>query len=736
VSDELESLQKQLADLQADLAKANEVLAPLNDKQAELNAQSHQIKEAFKQQMEAIAAQQKVINDQKFQAQSIANKLSSAANNLNAKIKAEQQEIEKKKAAEEKAKRQAEQYNALTASFDKATMTAKWREWAKDHQIQAGHKITMDRYVILADVMGLGKTLESIITCDMAQSLTKEASPEFPWMGQEEEVWVPEQQVWSQKAIDAYLNHTWPFEDYSTYRADVLIDQQTGDLTYKGKPFEVGAKTPYIPYDKKNALKNQGFIDVIPGKYETQIVNSVTRPVGRRILYFCPAPLLSNVLEEWRNWAPHRASIYIGAMSKKERAFALDHLPSNEYTIIVNYEAWRRDKALIDKLGSLNFDTIIVDEAHMIKDRKSQAYKGVKEIIDQNQPEYVIPMTGTPILNRPQELFSILTLVNPKEFADERTFLWKYCEEYYPDGNENNPKWRFKPGGLDALAKKISTNFLRRTKEQAGIILPDRTIIHHNLDRDDERYPQQARAREHMKKFATIVIDENKALQATVMIALITRLRQIETWPAGIKLVDKVTKEVKLQLDVEESLKLDYVIRFDNETQEWEGLIPDNIDEERMVVFSQFKAPLHELAKRITKMGKRPIILDGDTPASLREEIRKDFDRKHTPHRADSKYDVLLGNYKAAGTGLNLTAATSMVILDREWNGGKEDQALDRIFRIGQTEKTTVNILTAKDTIDDWLNGIMSQKRDLSEGFEDKMLTIGDLKNALESGLL
>lgn len=738
MSDNLDNLQQQLADLQASLAQANELLAPLKNLEVELNQQKYTLQQSYNAQMDVIKTKQKELTEKKFKHQSALNQLTQQANVINNKIKEEQLEAEKKKAAEEKARREANQYVALTEQFDNATKAARWREWAKDHQIAAGHKIAQDRYVILADVMGLGKTLESIITVDMAEQATKLASPDFPWLGQEEEVWVPDTTVWTQKAIDAYLNANWPFEEFSVERSYIKIDNTTGDMKHGTRPFEANAQTHHIPYDKKNRWVAQGIIEVIPGHYETKVVNAVTRPVGRRILYFCPAPLLSNVLEEWRNWAPHRASLYVGAMSKKEREFAFTHLPKDEYTIIVNYEAWRRDKALIDRFISLNFDTIIIDEAHMIKDKKSQAYKGVQEIVEKSKPEYVIPMTGTPILNRPHELHSILSLVNPKEFHkdQENQFLWKYCEEYYPDENENNPKWRFKPGGLDAIAKKISKNFLRRTKEQAGIVLPDRAIIHHRLDRDDEKYPEQAKAREHMKKFATIVIDENKAIQATVMIALITRLRQIETWPAGIKLLDKVTKEVKLQLDVEESLKMDYVIRFDSETQEWEGLIPDNIDEERMVVFSQFKAPLHELKKRIEKMGRRPVILDGDTPTSLREEIRKDFDRKHTPDRANSKYDVLLGNYKAAGTGLNLTAATSMVILDREWNAGKEDQALDRIFRIGQTEKTTVNILTAKNTIDDWLNDIVDQKRDLSEGFEDKMLTIGDLKSALESGLL
>ena len=217
---------------------------------------------------------------------------------------------------------------------------------------------------------------------------------------------------------------------------------------------------------------------------------------------------------------------------------------------------------------------------------------------------------------------------------------------------------------------------------------------------------------------------------ATAIIALITRLRQIETWPAGIKQIDPKTKEVLLQLDVEESQKVDYIIR--KEDGEWEGLIPDTVEDERIVVFSQFKAPLHELKRRIEAAGYRAVILDGDTSRELRDEIRHDFDRSVTPNRANSKWDVLLANYKAAGVGLNLTNATQLITLDEEWNPGKREQAWDRIHRIGQTQNVTINVVRTKDTIDEWLAAIIDEKNKLVEGFEQTMMDVDDFKKFLE----
>jgi SNF2 family DNA or RNA helicase len=719
---DINDLQEQLKALASQMAEASELLAPINDAKVELNAAEYQLKQSYKEQMDAIILKKRELDNRAYDAQKTLNALQQKQQQIaNA--------IEQKKIAQAKAKAEAEAEAAereamlnaaLDKRFDLGTMRAPWREWAKDHQIAAGHKIAKDRYVILADDMGLGKTLSSIITSDMAEVATKEASPEFPFLGKEVEQYNPPMDVWTQKAVDTYTLGEWPWGNSAVANKIPAVDKPTG----------------YIPFDLKNKLFAEEIIRRTEGEYVTKVVNAIERPVGRRVLYFCPAPLLRNVLDEWRNWAPHRNVTYIGNMSKAERNFVLDlTLPKlNEYVIIVNYEAWRRDKSLLEKLGECKFDTVIIDEAHNIKDMKSQAFKGVQTVINTCKPEYIIPMTGTPILNRPQELFSLLTLVNPDDFYSERDFLARYCEEYWPDG-ATNPKHKFKPGGLELLAKKIHTNFLRRTKKDAGIQLPEKVVIIHDLERDDENYPNQAKAREHMKKFATIVINEAKGqtLQATVMIALLTRLRQIETWPAGIKQIDKVTKETILQLDVEESQKLDYVIRYDQTSEEWEGLIPDTIESERMVVFSQFKAPLHELKRRIELMGKRAVILDGDTPTDLREQIRVDFDRNKCGE--DYKWDVLLGNYRAAGVGLNMTAATSMVILDEEWNAGKRDQAYDRLHRIGQTENVTINVVRNKNTVDEWLADIISTKESLVNGFESAM-SMADLKEAIDSGLI
>jgi SNF2 family DNA or RNA helicase len=289
-----------------------------------------------------------------------------------------------------------------------------------------------------------------------------------------------------------------------------------------------------------------------------------------------------------------------------------------------------------------------------------------------------------------------LTLVDPYHFYDLGAFLYDFCQQDY------DQKWTFKPGGIASLSKQIGPYFLRRTKEDAGIVLPPKTVNIHEIEIDETEYPNQARARNQMRTWGSIMLDpaNGKALVAAAQIAVYTRLRQIETWPAGIQVKDPQTKEVVLQVDVYESQKLDYIIK-----NREEGLLPEVVADERVVVFSQFKEPLRELQRRCEAAGIKAIVLDGSTPDSVRNEIAIDFDNRYTPDRSKSKWDVVLCNYRVGGIGLNFTAATQMIVVDEEWNPGKREQAYDRIHRMGQDKPVTIHVLRCKYYVPEQTSG-------------------------------
>ena len=230
-------------------------------------------------------------------------------------------------------------------------------------------------------------------------------------------------------------------------------------------------------------------------------------------------------------------------------------------------------------------------------------------------------------------------------------------------------------------------------------------------------------------------------------IALITRKRQANVWPAGIQLKDEEGNVIfNVGDEVQESIKIDKCINYHSSDDSWDGLIPEFTEDgdkefgSRVVVFSQFKGPLAELERRLKLAGISVVRFDGDTPQAIRDQAKLDFDRKYCEqpdynNGQSYKWQVILCNYKTGGVGLNFTAATETIILDKEWNPGKEDQAFGRTDRLGQTEHTNVHIIRIEKTIDAWMDDINEQKANLIAGFNEVAEPLStQLLDALKSG--
>jgi SNF2 family DNA or RNA helicase len=249
---------------------------------------------------------------------------------------------------------------------------------------------------------------------------------------------------------------------------------------------------------------------------------------------------------------------------------------------------------------------------------------------------------------------------------------------------------------------------------------------------------------EQLSKHAMIVLNSGDKLPIVAMIALITRKRQGHLWPAGFEIRDPKTDAIVFSVgdEVQESIKLDRIImRPDrSESGDWEGMIPDftgmgdKTNGERVVVFSQFKGPLKELETRLNEAGISVVRFDGDTPNDIRNQVKRDFDRKHLSEGQEYKWQVVLANYRTGGVGLNFTAATQMIVLDEEWNVGKNEQAYARIDRIGQTEQNSVHILRLSGTVDTWMAELIENKRNMVEGFETNAEMANDMLKRMQNG--
>jgi SNF2 family DNA or RNA helicase len=672
---ELEILSATMAEIREQMAQIKEANADLDAEEKNLNGELDEARVEYERRVAEVSNKKKAIDDLLWESRK-------TLKDLDKKF----QETDRRHAQALAIANAEDEFKSITDEWDEITADAPWRERALPHQLDGAKRVAFSRSTIVADVMGTGKTMLSIIALDMLLA----AQPEMT-------------------------------VEYSTVRGYHKFDEIHATIcaTCEGisnKPD--GPTYGDLNYDHYGSYKEER---VIPA-------------AGRKILYVAPVSLIRNVEREFTKWAPYREKpIVLTGYGKAQRKMVLEVVKDmDKAVVLVNYEAWRKDLSLIDDLIESNFDTIVIDEAHNLKNRRSVAYRGIqwlitgkrldaqKKVLTEGREIYnVIPMTGSPILNKPQELYSLLTLVDRKQFPNstvgENAFLRDYC---YLDRDTN--RWYFRAGGLENLARKISNRFIRRTRKDAGIILPPQEIIIHELEIEEDLYIEQAKARQQMRDNAMLLLNPARGnrIVAAIELSIRLRLRQIETWPAGIVLKDEAGAVVDT-LEVYESQKLDYVIAPDGEG-DYEGLLTEVCPEERTVVFSQFKEPLRELERRATAAGIRTVILDGGTPQSKRDEIAADFDRSITKQE-DAKWDLVLANYKVGGLGLNFTGATQVIILDEQWNPGMRDQAYDRTNRIGQTEETTVHVIRMKGTTDVWMADLIDQKEGMIGGFNTQM---------------
>ena len=591
-----------------------------------------------------------------------------------------------------------------SVKFDKITVGLKWREFALDYQIDGAKMLATAKRAVLGDKMGLGKTLTSLIACDMLQA-------------QKILVIVPD---------DIVSNFVREIQHWAPHRTCVYLGRQSKigrnmALTAMQTLSEYIVVLNYSAWRKDASLLQR----LILCKFDTVIMDEAhtIKETTTSAYKGCAAVVLAeNSCPECRGYIQHVHMMDDVQMQLQENKI---YRPLRDY-FVCSGTTVPLPKAITS------------GEAIKATQSVGCGWSDVMDLINKTKREFgskrsvqnVFPMTGTPILNKPSDLFSLLSLIDSEMFDSKQMFNSTYCRQDY------NGKWMFKPGGLESLVSKLSGKYVARDRKTAGIVLPKQDVIVHSIELDEMLYPQQAKVIKDLSRHAMVVLGDKK-VPILYVIALITRKRQANVWPGGIEFFDEDGNVIySVSDEVRESVKLDRICTYDGE-----GLVPDitgggdMTNGDRVVVFSQFKTPLAELEKRLVANGISVVRFDGDTVDAVRDEVKIDFDRKHCEQDGyEPKWQVVLCNYKTGGQGLNFTAATQMIILDEEWNAGKSDQAFNRIDRIGQTEETTVHILRLEKTIDEWMSRLIAEKRSMVEGFESTADLQAELLKALREG--
>ncbi|MDG0814580.1 DEAD/DEAH box helicase [Cohnella rhizosphaerae] len=382
----------------------------------------------------------------------------------------------------------------------------------------------------------------------------------------------------------------------------------------------------------------------------------ILRERGQQALIVCPASLMYNWQSELRKFAPDiRCGIADGA--KVERAETLAN-PSRFDALIVSYPLLRKD---IQLYAGMTFHTLILDEAQAIKNETTQTAQAVKRIVAEQR----FALTGTPIENALDELRSIAGAVFPGLFPGRRAFAELSREE---------------------VSDRIRPFVLRRLKADVLRELPDKieSVIASELLPPQKKlyaaYLAKLRT-ETLKHLDQDTLDRNRIR----ILAGITRLRQLCCHP-GLFVEDYAGG----------SAKLDQLLELLDDCRS---------AGRRALVFSQFTSMLAMIRRELAARGMTHFYLDGDTPAAERVAL---CDRFNAGER-----ELFLASLKAGGTGLNLTGADTVILYDLWWNPAVEQQAADRVHRIGQQRAVQVIRLVAKGTVEDKMAELQQRKRHL-----------------------
>jgi SNF2 family DNA or RNA helicase len=364
--------------------------------------------------------------------------------------------------------------------------------------------------------------------------------------------------------------------------------------------------------------------------------------------------------------------------------------------IVTNYALLRRD---LEALKKFEFRAVILDEAQFIKNPAAQVSQSVKQL----RSEHRLALTGTPLENRLLDLWSIMDFVQPNYLGNQEQFR----QQYEPTGAREDAEFTQRLARRK-LSAKLRPLMLRRLKRQVAQDLPDRIEERRDCELGEpQRKLYLAELRRSRERIQQTIREKGLARSKIHVLAALTRLRQICCHPALVG-NDSASGKTETLFELVEPLLQ-------------EG--------QKVLVFSQFVQMLLLLEAECKLRNMPTHMLTGET--KNRGEVVETFQNDPNPC-------VFLLSLRAAGTGLNLTTASYVVLYDPWWNPAVEAQAIDRTHRIGQTNKVIAYRLLIKDTIEQKMRLLQHKKRELAEDVlgEDtfaKSLTLDDLRFLFEA---
>jgi len=403
-------------------------------------------------------------------------------------------------------------------------------------------------------------------------------------------------------------------------------------------------------------------------------------------LIIAPTSLIFNWKNEIEKFCPTLKMLAFVGSNRLENKENL-----SKYDLVIStYGSLLND---IEFLKDFKFNYVILDESQAIKNPNSKRYKAVRLLQSYNK----IALTGTPIENNTFDLYAQLNFLNPGLLGNMSHFKTTFSDAIDKDKNVDTSQ---------LLSKIIAPFVLRRTKEQVAKELPEKTesIIFCEMEKEQRKVYDYFKNK--YRDYLLNKIDENGVEKSQMYILEgLTKLRQICNSTALIN---------------EEEDYGNYSVKLENLIEN----IKEKTGNHKILVFSQFVKMLKIVKTRLDEDQIQYEYLDGQT--SNRQEKVENFQN-------NASVRVFLISLKAGGTGLNLTEADYVFIIDPWWNPAVENQAIDRCYRIGQTKKVMAYRMICKDSIEEKIVALQSSKKAVASSIisideEKKSFDINEVK--------
>jgi SWI/SNF-related matrix-associated actin-dependent regulator 1 of chromatin subfamily A len=473
------------------------------------------------------------------------------------------------------------------------------------------------------------------------------------------------QKVWVEKLLadkeKAY--HIWgkvfdseELHDFWLPKASIIKDNSVQNVVVDYSKY---SNRPPLEHQKEaiqKLLENKKFIladDMGLGKTTSTIIGALESG-SKKILVICPATLKINWKREIENYSDRPIFIAESKNFSTEHDFVIAN-----YDIIKNFhDPKNKEESLI--INS-KFDLVIVDEAHYIKNATAQRTKLINDLVKNTERLWLL--TGTPMTSRPMDYFNLLSLVDSPVSKNWMAYAIRYCAGYqFKVGNRK--VWNITgASNLEELRERTSGTILRRLKENV-LDLPDKIITPVYLKLKSKAYED---VMGEYYDWYDKNPEESKSL--TVQFSKLTKVRQI-------------IADEKIQQTIE---------------------IAENIIEQgkKVIIFCNFTDSLNKIVEHF---GKTAVKLDGSMSQHERQYSVDQF-------QENEKIKVFVGNIRAAGTGITLTAGEAAIFNDLSFLPSDHAQAEDRSYRYGQKNNVLVYYPIFENSIEGIIYDILNNKK-------------------------